>query len=180
MELKINCLSGSLLIRHFAVFIFLCMNSGLFAQNLPPTRREVMNAFKSRMQRNKKEHSFSNSWIVCNHDSSFFKSGSIQLVSDENYPYYKNNCCDFVSWTFLSKKMFSQSLNQVCREPASAGVLTSDHIYTLKMMKKGGILILQTQNRLNKTDQYSVISIEKIEAGGSHPSGVVISLQRLN
>ena len=178
MELATDCSSRSLLIRCFAVFLLLCVTFGLFAQN-PPSLRELKKVFKSAMQRDKKTHSFSNPWIICNEDSSFFKSENIQLVSDENYAYFKSDCCAFVSWTFLSKNRFSQSLDQVCREPASIQVLSPNDIYTLKIVKERSFLVLQTKNPLNKMDKYRVNSMERIVTGVNHQLAFIISLQRL-
>ncbi len=163
----------------FVIFAFLSFAYSSSGQNFNPTKKQLLSAFKSSIRHDKKTHSYTNAWIICNGDSSFFKSDTIQLINNENYSYYSKKCCDYISWTFSSKNKFTQSVNQVCKEPASAQVLNVNDNYSIQASRSNQILIMTVRNPVNEVRSYKVISIAKIRVGSNEDTATVITLKKI-
>jgi len=67
--------------------------------NNQPTKSQLLKAFKKSIRQDTKGKVSANSnpWIICNKDSSFYKSDTLRLYNNESY-YYHSNCCDFVEF----------------------------------------------------------------------------------
>jgi hypothetical protein len=96
-------------------FIFLISGRSLWGQNANPTKSQLLHTLIKSIQQKTKGKVLigSNPWVVCNKDSSFYKSDTLQLYNNVNY-YYYSNCCEFVDFTFYKKNAFVANKTQVC------------------------------------------------------------------
>ena len=175
-----RCLQVSMTQRNYIiVLVSLLLTTSTFGQIKSPTKKELLKTFKQSVQQNKKIHTISNSWVVCNKDSSFYNSDTIQLVNNENYYYHSDDCCYFVDWTFYSKDKFVQTKIDICKEPTSTSVTNANDNYNVSLTNTGQDLVMTTANSINLTQRYKVLSIGKIKIGTEENLTVVITLLRL-
>lgn len=152
--------------RLFTV-LFLLVGQVAFAQNTEATKSKLLKIFKGSIRQDKsgKVLSNSNPWVICNKDSSFYKSDTLRLYNNENY-YYHSNCCKFINWTFYKKDAFVQTRSQICKEPPTVSVTRNEDWFSIKISKKGRDLFFETSNRDRITERYQVISIDKVDSIG--------------
>ncbi len=163
--------------NYIIIIVFSLLTNSLFGQNTSPTKKELLNTFKQSIQQDKKNHSISNPWVICNKDSSFFKSETIQLINNENYYYHSNDCCHFIDWTFYKKDKFVQASVEICKEPTSASVTSANDNYRINLSNNGHDLLMTTTNPIQVTQNYKVVSIDKMIIG--QDKTIIVTLLRL-
>jgi hypothetical protein len=137
-----------------------------YAQNLNPTRSQLLNLFEKSIQQDKNGKVLigSNPWIACNKDSSFFTSDTISLYNNSEYS--QQECCDFIEWTFYKRKEFVINRTQNCKEPATGTVPNLTDWFSIHFIKDKKNLIFEIVNQNKPTNRFKVISIDKIFHAG--------------
>lgn len=116
-------------------------------------------------------------WIICNQDSSFFKSDTLRLYSTINYFYQKSNCCKLIKWDFYKKNAFTRSSLQVCTEPPTGSVLTENDYFKIKLPSDKSSLYLVVVNRTHQ-NFFKVIDVREERLANNQKSKVIV-LKRL-
>ena len=147
----------------YFLFIFLIVGYISFGQNNNPTKSQLLKVLKKSIRQDTKGKVSinSNPWIICNKDSSFYKSDTLRLYNNINY-YYYSNCCDFVDLTFYKKNAFVFVKTQICKEPTTSSAATNKSWFTINFIDNKDNLVLETINQGSVVDQFKVISLDKI------------------
>ena len=146
------------------LFITLFCGQIVFGQNNQLTKSQLLRILKGSIKQDNSGKVLidSNPWVICNKDSSFYKSDTLRLCNDINY-YYHSTCCDFIDWTFYKKDAFVLTRVQICKEPATASVARNEDWFTVKVLKENKNLFLETYNQGMLIDRFKVISIDKVD-----------------
>lgn len=146
------------------IFFFLIVGHAVFAQNNNPTKSQLLKVLKKSIRQDTKDRVSTNSnpWVVCNKDSSFYKSDTLRLYNNVNYRYY-SKCCNFVDLTFYKKNAFVIVKTQICKEPPTGSVATPNDWFTIRLSNDRKDLILETINQDKIVDRFKVISIGKVD-----------------
>jgi len=166
----------------YLLLAFLIFGRTSFGQNVNPTKSQLLKVIKKSIRQDSrgKVSTNSNPWVVCNRDSSFYKSDTLRLYNNLNY-YYYSKCCDFVDWTFYKKNAFVIVNTQICKEPPTGSISTKSDWFTIDISKDQNDLILQTINQGKAVDRFKVISIDEVNNIGQ-PDDIteVLTLVRQN
>ena len=139
-------------------------------QNNIPTKHQIITLFR---------HDADNTeWVICNQDSSFFKSDTLLLYNNINYFYQKSDCCKLIQWNFYKKNAFTRSNLQVCTEPPLGSVLTKNDYFKIKLISNKSGLYLFVVNRRDPIDSFKVIDLHE-DALANNQKFMVIVLKRL-
>jgi hypothetical protein len=102
------------------------------------------------------EYSLAHSWIICNKDSSYYKSDTLFLYNHINYYYDPSNCCNFVKWEFENATRYRLTETKMCQEPPIALALVNN-LYRLSWKIENDNLYLSIENReLNYMEMFKV------------------------
>jgi len=105
-----------------------------WCQNNVPTRHQMADIFRP--------DDDNTEWLICNQDSTFFKSDTLRLYNDINYFYQKSDCCKFIKWDFYKKNVFVRCHLQICTEPSTGSVLTENDYFKIKISSdKSGLYL---------------------------------------
>jgi hypothetical protein len=153
--------------KRLFTLLFLLVGPVVFGQDTEVTKSKLLKIFKESIRQHKsgKISINSNPWVICNRDSSFYKSDTLRLYNNENY-YYHSNCCEFIDWIFYKKGAFVQTRAQICKEPPTVSITRNDDWFSIKVSKKGSGLFFDASNRDRITERYQVISIDKVDSIG--------------
>lgn len=136
-----------------------------------PTKAQLFKIFKSSINQDSKKSvdMSSNSWLIPNKDSSFYKSDTLYLYNSSNYlnraevhNYYiqTKNCCDFVALVFYRKTAFAQVEQNICA--AWAKVVTNKDFYTFVIAEEDNQTIMKVFRDKSLTDTFNVIAFEEV------------------
>lgn len=147
--------------RNLIFILSLIANVGL-AQTTIPTKSQVLRAFKKSIDQPEKGKIITNSnpWVVCNKDSSFYKSDTLRLYNNSNY-YYSSHCCQYIDLTFYKKNAFILTRAEMC-EGARISVTKDKDWFAVNLYKDNKKLILETINQGKIVERFSVISMYKV------------------
>ena len=147
----------------YLLFILLIAGHYAIGQNVNPTKSQLFKVLKNSIRQDTKGKvsTISNPWVVCNKDSSFYKSDTLRLYNNINFSHYLN-CCDFIDLTFYKRNAFVIAQTQMCKEPTTASVVKSNDCFTIDILKNESDLIFETINQGKVVDRFKVISIDKI------------------
>ena len=120
----------------------------------------------------------SNPWIACNHDSSFYKMDTAYFCTNNYYTQTNSNCCQFINWTFYNPDAFIRTLEQTCKEPASAKSYTDDDNFKIVLIDNNGVLYIELFNRKKLVDKFRVLTLERQKKFGSDGDYEIIKLVR--
>jgi hypothetical protein len=113
-------------------------------------------------------------WVICNQDSSYFKSDTLRLYSNINYFYQKSSCCKLVTWRFYKKNAFTRSDLQVCNEPPTGSVLTKNDYFRLKVISSKNGLSLLIKNQISPPVFFMMIDLQEIELDNNSRSKLIV------
>ncbi len=133
-------------------------------QSFPPTKKELIKAFKKSIEQNERHvfHSDSNPWIHDNKDSSYFKSDTLKFVNF-NHKFPKQRVCSPVNWTFYKKDRFVLSSGNLCNEPTFMHVIEAKDWFLTKIIETRTELILEIFNSHKLVERFSVVSLKEHE-----------------
>src|SRR5437868_3504403 len=97
------------MMRILSLLVFILIVKAGWCQNNVPTKSQIAQVFKPADDKTE--------WLICNQDSSFFKSDTLRLYGNINYFYQKTDCCKLIEWRFYKKNAFTRSNLEVCKEP---------------------------------------------------------------
>lgn len=128
-----------MLLKNLFFFALLLTGKIAIGQNSVLSKDQLYKIFKSSIRQGvrKKILVGSNSWLICNSDSSFYSSDTITLINGDIEKYFKH-CCESIEWTFYRKNSFTESKRNLCQEP----VYSDERVYFFK------IQVVQRQNNL--------------------------------
>jgi hypothetical protein len=149
--------------RYILTIALLICGGFAFGQDNIPTKLQFKKLFKENTH-----------WTICNQDSAFYKSDTLRLYSNVNYFYQKSSCCNFVDWIFYKNNSFLQKTSQVCKEPATTGVISNKEKYTL-ILASGKLFLLNYKGHI---EYFEVVSLLKIPLVNNN-STIEITLKRL-
>jgi calcineurin-like phosphoesterase family protein len=142
----------------------------LFGQELRVDRKILHQLFKVDQQQKSKE------FIICNTNNGFSKNDTLYLISDINYFYQSNSCCEFIEWKFQNEKLMSENEFQICREPASAKVFNDKNIFKIKIeQEKENVYLLRYQN-LKLLDKFLVASLSTTQLANTEKTYSTLKL----
>ena len=120
------------------IIFFLTVSLNCIGQSKIPTEKDLRHTFKKIYATNKKENRKYSTWFACNLDSSFYKSDTVILVSNNAY-YIKNSCCKIVQLSFYSRVNCFLTISETCKYPGAGTVTvaTSKDKYKLKYATHG-------------------------------------------
>lgn len=160
----------------FLLFIA-CQISG---QNSGTTKKQIESVFAKSISQKEKGHVLipSNEWTICNSDSAYYKSDTINLYSSHKDPVFKD-CCDFIGWTFYKKRAFVLSAGQTCREPTWWRVTRREDWFRIQIIDKGGTIFLKLVDLDQREFNYKILSLTKLEGDNSNSDYWQLSIVRL-
>ena len=141
-----------------------------WCQNNVPTKHQMAKVFRT-----DDDHT---EWVICNQDSSFFKSDTLRLYSNINYFYQKSDCCKLIRWDFYKKNAFTFSDLQVCKEPPTGSVLTENDYLKIKLSSDRSGMYLYILNRKGVADFFKIIDYHDVGLAANNKSKVIV-LKRL-
>lgn len=151
--------------------------TGIFLKVTKKNLQAIIN--KSIRQSEPTKVSFpSNPWIACNQDSSFYKMDTIYFRTNNYYTQPNSDCCQFINWTFYDPDAFIRTLEQTCKEPASAKSYTDDDNFKIVLTDNSGVLYMQLFNRKKLVDNFRVFSLERQKKSGADGEFEIIKLIR--
>ncbi|RFS17303.1 hypothetical protein [Emticicia sp. C21] len=155
------------------VCIFLALSffgQELFGQISRPTKSQLLNIFKSSIgeeNRNKRAITTTGSvsWLICNKDSSFYKSDTLYLYGDNygdasNYYIQIKDCCNVIGLVFYRKAAFAQVEQELCRSRSK--VVTNKDFYTVAISDENNQTIMKVLRNKQLIDTFNVIAFEEI------------------
>jgi len=148
-------------LRTFIILLLFFFAHNSWGQTSLPTKKQLLKVFKASIRQDSKLKISTNSnpWIICNDDSSYYKSDTLKLFShSNNYPDCK--CFCFIDWTFYKKDAFVMSREYI-DEPRRVSVSKADDWYTIKLLQKNEDLLLETYNQDKLIERFEVITIDK-------------------
>ena len=163
----------------YLLFIFFIVGHSAIGQNSNPTKSQLLQVLKKSIRQDSKGKvlTISNPWVVCNRDSSFYKSDTLRLYNNINFSQY-SNCCDFIDLTFYKRNAFVVVRTQMCNEPTTASVIKSNDWFTIDILKIESDLIIKTINQGKVVDSFKAVSIDKIKIGQTNEITEVLTLVR--
>lgn len=149
----------------YVTLLLFVICSGAFCQGL--SKKQL-----SALLKPDKEDSERN-WVTCNQDSTFFKSDTVRLYDNINYFYQLSSCCDFVEWHVYKKEGFSQGRSQICKEPASASVISDFFKFSIwKSSKK--IYLTAINPKTHDMQIFEFVSLSKIKLANNNYASELI------
>ena len=141
------------------LFFFLVGHTSL-GQISNPTKKQVFKILKASIKQDSKSKVSTNSnpWVICNEDSSYFKSDTLKLFPHLN-DYPNCRCYCYIDWTFYKKDAFVLTREYI-DEPRRVSVTNADNWYVIKLSKVNNDLVLKTYNQGKLVDQFNVVSID--------------------
>jgi hypothetical protein len=157
---------NKLAMRLLILLIFSLTTEAVWCQNNVPTKHQMAKVFKPDEEKTE--------WLICNQDSSFFKSDTLRLYSSINYFYQKSDCCKLVEWNFYKANAFTRSSLQVCTEPPIGSVLTENDYFKIKISSNKSGLYLFVVDRKDSSDSFKIIDIQEIELSNNTKSKLIV------
>lgn len=154
-----------------------------FGQESTVTVKNILKLFESsiRQASESKINVASNPWLICNSDSSFFKSDTILLIQNNpNQNYARKKCCAFIGWTFYKDNKFIQSDIDYCSEPPARRVTTKNDFYSIKVAKINTKTIIETYRNDKLIDSFIVLEYKTFSDSFANEEVAVLRLVRKN
>ncbi len=118
----------------------------------------------------------SDSWRICNVDSSFYKKDIIYLFKrvlnskdQEEVHHQYDNCCKFITWNFIKKKSISQYEEERCGQVIKGFEISSETI-KIKVVQENSKTILQRFWRNKMLDSFYITEIKNVIFSGNQKS----------
>lgn len=154
-----------------------------FGQESTVTTKNVSKLFTSSIRQSSKSkiEADSNPWLICNSDSSFFKSDTLLLIQNNpNQNFARKKCCAFIGWTFYKNNKFVQSDIDYCSEPPTSRVTTKNDFYTIKVAKINTKTIIETYRNNKLIDSFIVLGYKTFNDSFANEDVVVLTIVRKN
>ena len=151
--------------RGILILSIILVGQVCFGQDSTVTAKDVLKLFESSIRQSSKSKidPDSNPWLICNSDSSFFKSDTILLIQNNpNQNYARKKCCAFIGWTFYKGNRFVQLDIDYCNEPPTRRVTKKDDFYSIKVVKIDTKTIIETYRNDKSIDSFIVLGYKKI------------------
>ncbi len=147
-----------------SVIILLSLSLTAVGQTNSPSLKELRKSFKTAFKESKEYGNSTSNWSACNLDSLFYKTDTINLVSDNNY-YYNNNCCEVVSWVFYSKNKCYITNSQTCKESSFSRVATYKDMYDISFDRDKQFAYLILKGYEGQKVKFKALSIGNLVVG---------------
>lgn len=156
------------------LLLFLVYQAG-YCQLKPLNKKELKQLIKEGIKARKEE--YKDSWVICNKDSSYFKSDTLILHGNIYNTRHLKDCCIYIGWEFTNKRKMAQTSIDSCNPPVIVGkVLTEKDFYKIKLSKKNNKLLLKRYNGSKLIDTYEVLGCT--ETQNENHKNPVITLVR--
>jgi hypothetical protein len=154
-----------------------------FGQESTITTENVSKLFKSSIRQSSKSkiEADSNPWLICNSDSSFFKSDTLLLIQNNpNHNFVRKKCCAFIGWTFYKNNKFVLSDINYCSEPPTSKVTTINDFYSIKVAKINTTTVIETYRNNMLIDSFIVLGYKTFNDSIANEDVGVLKLVRRN
>ena len=154
-----------------------------FGQESTVATENVLKLFKASIRQSSKSkiEVDSNPWLICNSDSSFFKSDTLLLIQNNpNQNFVRKKCCAFIGWTFYKKDEFIQSDIDYCNEPPTSRVTSKNDFYTIKVSKINTNSVIETYRDGMLIDSFIVVGYTTFNDSSANENVTVLTLARKN
>jgi hypothetical protein len=162
------------------LLIIFCSLDNLNAD--PPSKRQLFNLFKSSILQDSKKSitTISNPWFICNQDSSFYHSDTLNLYNSTSQKRININCCKFLTWTFYKKSSFVQAEMQTCAAPSSDKTSSFNDFFNIKIYSLNGKTYLKIFQKYLLIESFEVIDLKLIKISGDPNEDRLLTLSRLH
>lgn len=147
-----------------------------YGQNLKPTKAQLLKTFEYSIHQESKRKIQTNShpWLICNKDSSFYKSDTLYLYDN----YLLQNCCESIGWTFYKPNAFVQNELQSCREPANEKVTTNSDFHTIDLTEDNGQTTIKVYQARCLIDTFIITSLDSVNLDQMSQTSTRLTLVR--
>lgn len=97
-------------------------------------------------------------WTICNEDSLYYKSETIELHQDANYN-IQNKCCHYLNWKITSKKSIKIEDSFACTEPGRLSSSNLKETFKVVNYNDGQMIILKRGKE--EIDKFMIIKLEE-------------------
>lgn len=151
----------TLLLILFQVTNFFAQDNYSIEQNVTLNIKNIKSIFYTR--KNRFGPQSKTEWTACNIDSSYYKSDTVKLYSND-YFHISAKCCNYIDWTFCNRTTFNLTELFNCVEPPYSDLDPNNYGLKLKLKKnKANKLILSIYDKGKFKDRFILVSLDRIE-----------------
>ena len=159
---------------------FISINCCCYGQTKAYSEKYIYSLFKKSISQTDKGKIKipSNPWLICNHDSSFYRNDTVRLCSNS---YYTNslNCCECIGWTFYEKDKFISTNFEFCKEPTTASATKDKDFRKVVVSSADNYILLTTFNNDKLVETFKIVNVENVRQSNSDLISSVITLLRV-